>query len=119
MCLADYAIGFGTFCSERIVTIGLTSGIVVEANPKRSMLIFVHPPSGYINLSTIQPAVLTTGIRLATGDQQQYLTVPLLGNLPTKAWYGIAASAPVTISVFEGEFDLAQAREFIRRFNAG
>jgi hypothetical protein len=116
VCLQDYAIGFGTFTSERIVSVGLTSQLVVQANPNRSVLIFAHPTANVVYLSTINPATASQGIHLGSTDQATLLTVPWYGNLAAKAWYGIATGGTAPMSVFEGEFDLQRIEEFFRQF---
>lgn len=118
MCIQDYAIGMGLFTSEKVVAVGLSSGIVVAANPNRTLLIFAHPASNTVHLSTINPADATVGFHLGSTDQPVYLHVLHHGNLPSKAWYGIATGGAVNISVFEGEFDLAQIREFLNKIKA-
>lgn len=118
MCLQDYAIGFGTFTSEKIVSVGTASQIVVPANPNRSLLIFAHPTANVAYLSTINPATASQGIHLGSTDQAVFFTVPWYGNLAAKAWYGIAVGGAAPMSVFEGEFDLERIEQFFKQFKA-
>ncbi len=119
MCLEDYAIGFANFSGEVVKTVTTAGGILVAANPNRSFLIIGHPATNPIHVSTINPADTSFGIHLGTADQPLYFDVKTYGNLCTKAWYAIAVGGTATLSVWEGEFDLKMAREFIQKLKAG
>lgn len=119
MCLEDYAIGFSTFSGEVVKSVDVASGILVAANPNRSFLIITHPIGNPVFVSTINPATIASGLHLGTGDQPLLIDVKTYGNLCTKAWYAIASGGAAALSVFEGEFDLQRAKEFMAKLKAG
>lgn len=118
MCLQDYAIGMGLFVSEKAFTATVAQASLVGANPNRTFLAISHPDANTIWLTTLKDAGVGIGIHLGSGDQTVFLDVQRHGNLPSKAWNVIAAGGNASFSVFEGEFDLERAREFMRKIGA-
>jgi len=118
MCLQDYAIGMGLFCGEKIVQVGVTSQAVVGANPNRTLLVFAHPTANVVYLSTVNPATANQGFHLGSGDQPIFLHVLHHGNLPSMAWFGIAVGGTAPMSIFEGEFNLDQIKQFLAKIKA-
>lgn len=119
MCLADYAIGQSLFGSERQLAVAATSGILVEANKNRALLIFGPPKTNNVWISTNNPAVVGQGFILTVGAQPFVLDWQRHGNQASRAWYAITVAGADNISVLEGEFELKRAREFLTLLERG
>lgn len=119
MCLADYAIGRSLFGSERQVPIAAATGLLIEANPNRALVIFGPPKTNDVWISTNNPAAVGQGFLLAVGAQPFVLDWQRHGNQASRAWYAITVANTDNISVLEGEFELKRAREFLAQLERG
>lgn len=118
MCLADYAIGQSLFCAEHKINVGATSSLLVAANPNRALLIIGPPETDNVWLTTVQPASLGQGFFIGVGQAPIILDWQRHGNTCAKAWYAITVAGSDLVSVMEGEFDLARAKDFLRKLGA-
>lgn len=119
MCLADYAIGKGTFVGEREIGVGATGGVLIEANPNRCLIVIGPPKTNNVWLTTSGSPGLGTGIFLGVGQAPLIFDWQRHGNLCSKGWWAVTVAGGDNLSVIEGEFELKRAREFLAQFERG
>lgn len=87
--------------SQKSVSVGTSAGSFLPAIPNRIGLIISPPQSGLITLSLEKQASPGgAGVSLYPGNDPLILTASEHGDLPSRAWTAIGASAE-TIGVIE------------------
>lgn len=90
-----------TTSSQQTVSVGTSSGSLTLAAPNRVAIIIGAPPTNRFTLSLQTTAVLDQGITLYPTQEPLILTVEEHGDLVTRAWTAISATASQSVSVIE------------------
>lgn len=102
MCIEDIRIGRRTVTRELRAIIANTSGIFVQSSPKRTVLVFLPPPSGVLTLSMDDPVTGNQGIVLNTSSPPIVMTVQQWGDVTKRNFFAIHSVGGVVCTAFEG-----------------
>lgn len=83
------------------VTVGITSGVALAANPARKYALLVNDSDAVIYLKIGAAAVASEGIRI-NPNGGSYEMSPAYGNLDTRVINAISSGAGKTLLVTEG-----------------
>lgn len=91
-----------TTSRQSAISVGTSSGFLLSPSPNRVALIFSAPLTNRFTVSLAFPtAVLDQGITLYPAGNPVTLTVEEHGDIVTRAWAAISATASQTATVIE------------------
>ena len=93
--------GRRTTSSQQLVIVGTSSVTFLVSSPRRVAIIVSAPPTNRFTLSLQTTAVLDQGINVYPTGQPLVLTIETHGDLVTRAWTAISATASQSVTVIE------------------
>lgn len=93
--------GRATTSSQRIVNVVTSPGTLLPAAPRRVAIIVNAPLTNRFTLSLSTTAALDQGITLYPTNDPLVLTIEKHGDMVTRAWTAISATASQNVTIVE------------------